>query len=394
MREIILLKQGEMVLKGQNKRTFEERLMKNLRYVLRPLGEFKLYSAQSTVYVEPLGEEDTQAVAVALSKVFGLNTVIRCAVCEKNMEDITLKAQEYLSERLKNAKTFKVSAKRADKKFPLTSPELCAQLGGKILEKFPHLKVDVINPDVNVFIEVRDYNAFIRGAEMKGAGGIPVGMSSKALLLLSGGIDSPVAGYMAAKRGVVVEAIHFHSYPYTSERAKEKVITLARKMSAYTGRIALHIVPFTQIQEELRDKCKNDLFTVLMRRIMMRIAEKIAQNNGSIGLITGESIGQVASQTMEAMAVTNAVVNIPVFRPVIALDKDEIIEIARKIDTYETSVLPYEDCCTVFAPKHPKTKPKLFEILQEEAKLDMDTLIQKAVDNTEMMIVNHYNERI
>ncbi|MBE6904524.1 MAG: tRNA 4-thiouridine(8) synthase ThiI [Ruminococcaceae bacterium] len=387
MREIILLKQGEMVLKGQNKRTFEERLMKNLRYVLRPLGEFKLYSAQSTVYVEPLGDENIDTAVVALSKVFGLNTVIRCAVCEKDMKDISAKAQEYLYERLKNAKTFKVSAKRADKKFPLTSPEICAELGGKILEKFSHLKVDVINPDVTVFVEVRDYNAFIRGAEVKGAGGIPVGMSSKALLLLSGGIDSPVAGYMTAKRGVIVEAIHFHSYPYTSERAKEKVITLAKKMSAYTGRIALHIVPFTQIQEELRDKCKTDLFTVLMRRIMMRIAERIAEKTGAIGLITGESIGQVASQTMEAMAVTNSVVSIPVFRPVIALDKDEIIEIARKIDTFETSVLPYEDCCTVFAPKHPKTKPKLYELIAEEAKLDMEALIQNAVENTELMIV-------
>ena len=388
MKEIILLKQGELVLKGLNRRTFEEKLLKNIRYSLFPIGKFKIYTAQSTVYIEPLSDDiDMKKTAEKLKKVFGIASLCRSCVCDKNITDMEEKAVEYLKEDLLKAKTFRVEARRSDKKFPLTSPQIAAQIGGKVLECFPHLKVTMDNPEIVIKAEVRDYSAFISGSVQKGAGGMPVGSNGRAALLLSGGIDSPVAGYMIAKRGVCIDAIHFHSYPYTSERAREKVISLAKIMTAYTGRIRLYIVPFTKIQEQLRDTCNNELFTILMRRIMMKISEKIAVSSGALALITGESIGQVASQTMEALYTTDNAVNLPVFRPVIGMDKDEIVKIARDIDTFETSILPYEDCCTIFAPKHPKTKPRLPEVLEEEAKLNIDALVEETVENVEKLLI-------
>ena len=286
------------------------------------------------------------------------------------------------------AKTFKVDAKRSDKSFPLKSPEICRELGGYILEHFPHLSVDVHNPDVNVVVEVRDYAAYVHGKQLPGAGGIPVGSGGRALLLLSGGIDSPVAGAMMAKRGLEVYAIHFASPPYTSERAKQKVITLAEKMTAYCGRMNLFVVPFTEIQERIKDDCPEELFTIIMRRYMMRIACRIARQQDCEALVTGESVGQVASQTIQAMACTDAVADMPVFRPVVGMDKEEIIKISHKIDTFETSILPYEDCCTVFTPKHPRTKPVLKFVEQAEQAMDMENLIDRAVKGTECLKIN------
>ena len=383
MKEIILCKYGEIALKGLNKSTFESMMMKSIRRRLKKFGEINITRAQSTVYVEPVDENiDVDEVVDRLSKIFGIIKLCRCCVVEKTMDAILNDSIEYIREDMEAARTFKVDAKRSDKKFPFKSPDICNELGGKLLETFPHLSVDVHKPDVTVTVEVREKYAFIHAGKLDGAGGIPVGSSGKAMLLLSGGIDSPVAGYMMSKRGAVIDAIHFEAPPYTSERAKQKVEKLAKKMTEYCGDIAFYCVPFTQIQETLRDKCPEELFTILMRRLMMEIAQRIAVREGCQALVTGESLGQVASQTMYAMVCTDAVCRIPVFRPCVGLDKTEIIDISRKIDTFETSILPYEDCCTVFTPKHPKTRPELGAVEAAQARVDWEELIQKAVSQT------------
>lgn len=385
MKEIILVKYGEMVLKGLNKKSFEDMLTKNIKRRLKNLGQFKITSAQSTTYITPVDENiDLDEVVDRVRKIFGIASLCRACVCEKDFSDITEKSLEYLNEVLSNAKTFKVNAKRSDKAFPMKSPEICTELGGILLEKFPNLTVDVKNPEVTVTVEIRDTNAYIHAENLKGAGGLPVGSSGKAMLLLSGGIDSPVAGYMMAKRGVHIAAIHYVSPPYTSERARMKVEQLCDKMTAYCGGIAFYCVPFTELQEAIKDNCPEEYFTVIMRRLMMEIAQRIAVNDNCLALITGESVGQVASQTMSAIACTDAVCRMPVFRPLIGMDKTEIIDIARKIDTFETSILPYEDCCTVFTPRHPKVRPNLADIEKAQSAFDFEPLIQKAIENTEM----------
>lgn len=385
MKEIILVKYGEMVLKGLNKKSFEDMLAKNIKRRLKNLGQFKITSAQSTTYITPVDENiDLDEVVDRVRKIFGIASLCRACVCEKDFSDITEKSLEYLNEVLSNAKTFKVNAKRSDKAFPMKSPEICTKLGGILLEKFPNLTVDVKNPEVTVTVEIRDTNAYIHAENLKGAGGLPVGSSGKAMLLLSGGIDSPVAGYMMAKRGVHIAAIHYVSPPYTSERARMKVEQLCDKMTAYCGGIAFYCVPFTELQEAIKDNCPEEYFTVIMRRLMMEIAQRIAVNDNCLALITGESVGQVASQTMSAIACTDAVCRMPVFRPLVGMDKTEIIDIARKIDTFETSILPYEDCCTVFTPRHPKVRPNLADIEKAQSAFDFEPLIQKAIENTEM----------
>lgn len=388
MKEIILLKNGEIALKGLNRSTFEDRLIKNMRRRLKPLGTFEYRKAQSTIIVEPQSEDiDLEEAEDRVSKVFGIAAYTRACVVEKDFEDIKRKSVEYLEEELEDAKTFKVEARRSDKSFPLNSPQICMELGAHILEKFPNLSVDVRNPEVTVYVEIRDFAAYVHTKQKKGAGGIPVGSGGKATLLISGGIDSPVAGYMMAKRGLEVSAVHFVSPPYTSDRALQKVEELAEKMAYYCGTINLYVVPFTEIQEQIRDNCPEDFFTLIMRRYMMKIAQRIAKKQGSLALVTGESVGQVASQTLQAITCTDAVCEMPVFRPVIGMDKNEIIEIARKIDTFETSIQPFEDCCTVFTPKHPRTKPRLFDIEKAEENLNEKELLNKAVENTEFKYI-------
>lgn len=388
MKEIILIKNGEIALKGLNRSTFEAILIKNMKRRLRHLGKFHFKTAQSTIYVTPDNDDvDIDEAVEIISKVFGIAAFTRTAVCEKDFETIKDVAVEYLREDLEDARTFKVEAKRADKSFPLKSPQISRELGGHILKNFNHLKVDVHNPDITVYAEIRDFGAYIHKQQTKGAGGMPVGCSGKATLLVSGGIDSPVAGYMMGKRGIELSAVHFVSPPYTSQRAKEKVITLLEKVSEYCGKIDFYVVPFTEIQEQIRDNCPEELFTLIMRRFMMKISQKIANDIKSKALITGESVGQVASQTLGAIATTDAVCDMPVFRPLIGMDKEEIVAIARRIDTFETSILPYEDCCTVFTPKHPRTNPRISDIEKAEESLDIEALINKAMENVEVITV-------
>lgn len=387
MKEIILVKFGEMALKGLNKKTFEDMLKKNIKRRIKNLGRFELTSAQSTIYITPMDEDaDLAEVVERVGKIFGIAALCRACVCEKKFSDIAQKAVEYSEEILSRAKTFKVNAKRSDKAFSMKSPEICAELGGIILEKFPHLAVDVKNPDVTVTVEVRDTNAYVHSENIKGAGGLPVGSSGKAMLLLSGGIDSPVAGWMMAKRGIHISAIHYVSPPYTSDRAQLKVEQLCEKLTDYCGGIAFFCVPFTEIQEAIKDNCPEEFFTIIMRRLMMEIAQRIAARDDCLALITGESVGQVASQTMAAMACTDAVCRMPVFRPCVGMDKTEIIEIARKIDTFDISIEPYEDCCTVFTPKHPKVRPRLEDIEKAQNSFDFEPLVQKAVEETTMKL--------
>ncbi len=386
MKEILLLKLGELVLKGLNRGNFEKRLMKNINWRLRKFGDFKIYCLQSTIYVDPQSENcDMDSAVDAIKKIFGIVNICRAAECEKDMEKIIATAKDYLYDELSAAKTFKVEAKRSDKSFPKKSPEIAFEVGGALHDAFENLEVDVKNPEVLVKVEVRDRAAYIHANPIPGAGGLPIGINGRAAILLSGGIDSPVAAYMMAKRGVELFGIHFFSYPYTSERAKEKVIELARIVGEYAGNIRIAMVPFTKIQEEIRAHCKEEYFTLIMRRFMMYIAEKTAVANDCGALITGESLGQVASQTMEALGVTENVTTLPVLRPVIGMDKEEIVTIARRINTFETSILPYEDCCTVFTPKHPRTKPKLEYILEEEKKLPFEELASEAIANIEII---------
>lgn len=389
MKEIILIKGGELVLKGLNRKNFENTLITNIKRKLRDLGQVKIENLQSTITIEPVDEDfDFETALERVSYVFGIAAFSRACVCEKTVEDIYAKAPVCLKDTLSNIRSFKVEAKRSDKSFPLKSPEICREVGGILLENFPHLKVDVHNPDLVVTVEVRDRYAFIRAGQLHGAGGLPVGTAGKASILISGGIDSPVAAYTMAKRGLVLNAIHFASPPYTSIRAEQKVKALLSKVAKYSGPINLAIVPFTEIQEEIGKNCPEDYFTLIMRRIMMRIAERISREHHSLALITGESLGQVASQTLPAIVETDSVVNMPVLRPLIGMDKDEIIRISKAIDTFETSILPYEDCCTVFTPKHPKTKPRPGQCEEAEKGLTlMEELITRAINDTVYSVV-------
>ncbi|MDR1753357.1 MAG: tRNA 4-thiouridine(8) synthase ThiI [Eubacterium sp.] len=383
--EIIMLKYGEIALKGQNKRTFEEILLKNIRYRLKSLGNFSYSRMQSTVYVEPKSEDIDIGLAVEkLLAVFGIGAIQRSLVIPKDFEIIAKEAAPYLESSLKRAKTFKVEAKRADKRFPMKSPDLQRELGGKILEAYPHLAVDVHDPDVTILVEIRDNGAYINSERITGAGGIPVGSSGKALLLLSGGIDSPVAAYMMAKRGLKVDAVHFESPPYTTERARIKVESLCEKLTAYCSEIKLYCVNFTELQEAISDNSPEEYFTVIMRRLMLKISNRLCDNNDYHALITGESLGQVASQTLSAINCTDKAAAYPVFRPLCGMDKIEITNIARKIGTFEISSLPYEDCCTIFTPRHPKTKPRLIEVEEIEKRFDYEPLIKKAFSEIEI----------
>lgn len=385
MKEIVLIKLGEIALKGLNRFSFEDALKKNIKSTLYGLGYFKVSIAQSTIYVTPQSADvDMDEVCDRISRVFGIVSFCRACVCEKTMESIFEKAPDYLEDALATASTFKVEAKRSDKKFALKSPEICREVGALLLEKFPHLTVDVHNPDVKVIVEVRDFGAYIHAGSIKGAGGIPVGTGGKAAILISGGIDSPVAAYMLAKRGVSLTAIHFASPPYTSERAEDKVQRLLQKVCRYAGPVTMITVPFTKIQERIKDECEEELFTIIMRRMMMKISSIIAEKYECSALITGESLGQVASQTISAIACTDDAADMPVFRPLIGMDKEEIVQISRKIDTFDISIEPFEDCCTVFTPKHPRTKPvlKFVRYAEEDAKLY--ELIDEAVENVKI----------
>ncbi len=384
MQEIVLVRYGEIILKGLNRPVFESKLVSNIRRALKD-EKFRIHHSQARIYIEPLeGESLNSSVIIdKLTRVFGLVSVSPAYRTGTSMEDIYEAAERCMKD-VPEARTFKVESKRGDKGYPLTSPEISARVGAHILSKFPDLKVDVHSPEVVLVVEVRE-NAYLLSRVIPCSGGMPTGTGGKALLLLSGGIDSPAAGWMIARRGVELEAVHFFSPPYTGPKAREKVIDLCRILAAYMGRIRLHIVPFTDIQVELRDKCPEEQLTILMRRFMMRIAQSIAEKAGCGALVTGENLGQVASQTMKSLAASNAVVDIPVFRPLIGMDKNDIVSIAKKINTYETSILPYEDCCTIFLPKRPETSPKLEKLVQSEQHLDKDRLLKEAIDNTEII---------
>ena len=393
MNEIFLLKLGEIVLKGANKRQFENKLRQNIRRRMKAYGDFDVYIMQSTVYVEPKDDmADVDGAWEACHAIFGLSSLCRCRPCEKDLDAIYNTAEEYLGEDLDMAKSFKVESKRSDKQFPLSSIAISQEIGGRLAEAHPDCKVDVHHPDYTVYVEVRDLSAYVHGPAEPGAGGLPTGVGGRAMCLLSGGIDSPVAAYMMAKRGVEIECVHFFSYPYTSQLAKDKVMELARLVTKYSGRMTVNIVPFTEIQEAIRDNCEEKYFTLIMRRFMMEISQKIAENDGCGALITGENLGQVASQTMEAMAVTGANIHMPIFMPLVGMDKEEIVTIARKIGTMETSILPYEDCCTVFTPQHPKTKPTLGQLIHAEEKLDREALMAKAIEGVEKLKVTYHDD--
>ena len=404
MNDIILVKLGELVLKGLNRRRFEQKLQSNIRRRLEKIGNFKVYCLQSTIYVEGKDETaDMDAAMEILGKIFGIVSIVRAAACEKDKDAIVALAKEYLREDMLNAKSFKVESKRSDKAFPMTSIQLSQYVGGELAEAFPDTAVDVHNPEATVTIEVRDEHnpeltvhievrdlaAYVHAAPVPGAGGMPVGSNGVALTLLSGGIDSPVSTYMIAKRGVRLIPVHFFSFPYTSQQALDKVVELAQELTDYCGRMTIEVVPFTHIQEEMRDKVPEEYFTLVMRRFMMRIATRIAEANGASAIVTGENLGQVASQTMEAMASTQAVTHLPVLQPLIGMDKEEIITIARKIGTFDTSILPYEDCCTVFTPRHPRTHPKLSEVEAAESALDIEGLVEEALAGIERIRVDH-----
>lgn len=388
MKEIILIKLGELVLKGLNRRVFEDTLLRNLRRRLAPLGAFDIKSRQSTITVTPQEEVDLDEAADRVGRVFGIATYTRAGVAPKDMEAIKPAAAEYLRRQLLAAKTFKVEAKRSDKKFPLNSPAICAEMGEYLLEQFPNLTVDVHEPDVIVYVEVRDFGTYIHSNPVRGAGGIPVGTGGKAAILISGGIDSPVAAWQMARRGLELTAVHFASPPYTSERAEQKVVDLLTQVSAYAGRIPMFTIQFAHVQEEIRDKCPEDLFTLLMRRFMMRVSQRIAEKEECLALVTGESLGQVASQTLPAICCTDACVSMPVFRPLIGSDKIDIVETARKIGTFDISIEPYEDCCTVFTPKHPRTRPQVDALIKAEQLLDVDALVEECVQTASVRIIH------
>ena len=386
MHEIILCKLGEVVLKGLNRRSFEMKLMSNIRRRTQRFGKWKIYSRQSTIYVEPAEEKcDIAGAYAACKQVFGIIAITRALPCEKSKEAIFDTAKTYLGGALTAAKSFKVESKRADKSFPMGSIQLSQWVGGALHDAFPHLTVDVHNPELTVYLEVREDAAYVHGPAEAAAGGLPIGMGGHAVSLLSGGIDSPVSSYMIAKRGVQLELLHFASPPYTSEQAREKVLQLAQELTVWCGRLTVHVVPFTEIQEEIRRKCPEDHFTLIMRRFMMRLGDRLAHELACKAIVTGESLGQVASQTIQALVVSDDVATLPVLRPLIGMDKEEIVRIARHVGTFDTSILPYEDCCTVFTPRHPKTKPNLEEVREYEAALDIDALCDKALAGREMI---------
>ena len=388
MREVILCKYGEIVLKGLNKSHFENILLRDLKKRTAKYGEFNIHSAQSTTYIEPLAENcDIDGVYAEAKRTFGFTTVSRSVEVEKDIGAICSAACEYIPRFMEGISTFKVESKRADKRFPMTSPQISAEVGGALLERMPRLKVDVRNPQMTVRVEIREDKAYVHGGAEKGAGGLPLGTNGRALLLLSGGIDSPVAGYMMAKRGVTLEALHFESFPYTSERAKEKVVELARLLTPYAGDIKLHIISLTHLQEEMRDGIDQEYFTLVLRRCMIRLANRTAEKSGCTALVTGESLGQVASQTMLSLYVTDNVADRPVFRPCIGLDKEDIVVKSREIGTYETSILPYEDCCTVFTPPHPKTRPELSKVEFQETKIPISDLEDEAFATLETVVL-------
>ena len=388
MREIILCKLGEVVLKGLNRHSFESKLMSNIRRRTQKFGKFRIYSRQSTIYVEPMEDSCDLAGAYAGCKqVFGLIAIARAVPCEKSKEAILDTARAYLGDELRKAKSFKVETKRADKSFPMGSIEISQWVGGMLHDAFPHLKVDVHDPELTVYVEVREDAAYVHAPAEPAAGGLPLGMGGSALSLLSGGIDSPVSSYMMAKRGVVLEMLHFAAPPYTSDLARQKVLQLARELTPWCGRMSVHIVPLTQIQEQIRRECPEEYFTLITRRFMMRIADRLAKEFDCRALITGENLGQVASQTMEALRVSEDVTDLPVLRPLIGMDKEEIVRIARHIGTFDTSILPYEDCCTVFTPRHPKTKPHVEEVREIESVLDIQGLVDKALSQREVVKV-------
>ncbi|MBP3359314.1 MAG: tRNA 4-thiouridine(8) synthase ThiI [Clostridia bacterium] len=389
MKEIILVKYGEIILKGCNRPRFEKILLKNIHDAIHRLCKVNISITQATIYIDVEDQEKLDLVCDRLTRIFGIVSVTRAAECEKELSEIQKTALEYCCNELSEGVSFKVEGKRSDKAFPLTSQEVSMEVGGFLHDSIPGLIVDVHTPQVTVKVEVRDYKAYVYCKEKKlaGQGGMPIGTGLKATLLLSGGIDSPVAGHMIAKRGIEIDAVNFFSYPYTSERAKEKVIELASIVARYTSRVNLYIVPFTEIQLQIRDKCPEEHLTLIMRRFMMRIAERLALRHKSSALITGESVGQVASQTLGALDVTNSVVDMPVLRPLIGMDKEEIIVRSRQIGTFETSILPYEDCCTVFTPKHPSTNPKRKSVEKTESVLDVEKLIDNALAGVEMITV-------
>ena len=394
MKEILLIKDGEIALKGLNRSNFESALAGSIRRRLRDLGRIEIRKAQSTLYIEPKSEEfDFEEALSRMKKIFGIAAFSRACVCEKDMNDILSKAPIYLKDTMENIRTFKVEAKRSDKRFPLKSPQICADVGAALLTAFPHLRVDVHNPDEVITVEIRDYAAYIRAGQLRGAGGLPVGTSGHAAILISGGIDSPVAAWTMAKRGLMLDAIHFASPPYTSARAEQKVRDLLEKVAQYSGVIRLAVVPFTEIQEQIGEHCPEDYFTLIMRRMMMRISSRIAADNNCLALITGESLGQVASQTLPAIAATDEVSTIPVLRPLIGNDKEEIIAVSRKIDTFDISIQPYEDCCTVFTPKHPHTKPKPGQCAEAEQGLDIEPLIERAIQGTTYSMIDPFGKR-
>ena len=389
MNDIILLKLGEIVLKGLNRRSFEQKLTANVRRRLAPIGKFRVYCLQSIIYVEGEDGADMDTAFEALKKVFGVISLTRAAACEKDKDAIAKLAIEYLREDMLRAKSFKVETRRSDKAFPMTSIELSQYVGNALSDAYEDIEVDVHDPELVVHIEVRDLAAYVHAMPVHGAGGLPVGCSGTAVTLLSGGIDSPVSTYMIAKRGVHLIPVHFFSFPYTSQQAKEKVIELGRLLTEYCGKMTMEVVPFTHILEEIRDKCPEEYFTLIMRSFMMRIAEQIAQRSNAKAIVTGENLGQVASQTMEAMASTQAVMTLPILQPLIGMDKEEIVERARQIGTFETSILPYEDCCTVFTPRHPRTRPKISEVERAESKLDIDALVAEAIEGIERIELDH-----
>lgn len=380
MKKLLVKFSSEISLKGLNRKTFEDLLVKNIK---EKIGTHpKIQKEYGRIFIE----DYTQDTIERITKVFGVLSAAEADVVGKDIDAIGAAAVEQLR-KIQGIKSFKVESKRGDKKFPLNSMEISRKVGGIILRELESLKVDVHNPDITLYVEVRD-EAYVYSKEYKGTGGMPYRSAGKGVLLLSGGIDSPVAGYMLAKRGLEIVSVYYHSHPYTSERAKEKVVDLAKKLVEYTGSMRLYVVPFTKIQMEIIEKCREDELTIIMRRFMAKIAEEIAIKEGALSLITGESLGQVASQTMESMYVTNNGISMPVFRPLVGTDKIDIMDISRKIGTYDISILPYEDCCTVFVPKHPKTKPRLKDIELSEEKLSKEELIQDAIENAEIIDLN------
>ncbi len=378
--EIFLLKLGEVVLKGLNRRSFEDKLVSNVCRRVRRCGSFNVYLRQSTIYVEPQNAQCDMAEALtACRQVFGVVSVAKAVPCAKDVAAIADTAARYLKDEFAAAKTFKVESKRADKLFRLNSIQISQQVGGILAERFPDVAVDVHKPDLTVYVEVREKAAYVHAPAAPGAGGLPIGMGGRAVSLLSGGIDSPVSSWMMARRGVELEMVHFVSPPYTSQQALDKVLELARLLTAWCGRMTVHVIPFTRIQEEIRKNCPEEYFTLIMRRFMMRLAQTVAKSVHAGALVTGESLGQVASQTMLSLGVTESVTDLPVLRPLIGMDKVEIIRLSREIGAFETSILPYEDCCTVFTPRHPCTRPRLEDVQAAEAALDVQALMDEAM---------------